>query len=73
MIVNLRKRHTIVVDWCCMCKSSGKTVHRLLHHCATAREISTMVWSLCGVQWVMPRGVSELLDCWQSHFGWHQY
>jgi hypothetical protein len=28
---NLRKRQIIVIDWCCICKKSGKTVHFLLH------------------------------------------
>jgi hypothetical protein len=29
---NLKKRHIIIVDRCCMCKKSGKSVDRLLLH-----------------------------------------
>lgn len=30
---NLRKRGFIIVDWCCMCQSSGEDVDWLLIHC----------------------------------------
>jgi hypothetical protein len=38
---NLRKRHLIVVDWCCMCKKMGETVdHFLLHY-----KVASALWS----------------------------
>jgi hypothetical protein len=33
---NLRKRHIIVVDRCCMCKRDGESVDHLLLHCEVA-------------------------------------
>jgi hypothetical protein len=36
---NLRKQNLIVVDWCCMCKKSGKTIDHLLLHCEVARAL----------------------------------
>jgi hypothetical protein len=33
---NLKKRHLIVVDCCCMCKKSEESVDHLLLHCETA-------------------------------------
>jgi hypothetical protein len=36
---NLRKRHIIVVDWCCICKKSEESVDHLLIHC----EMTTFV------------------------------
>jgi hypothetical protein len=36
---NLRKWQIIVVDWCCMCKKSRKTVDHLLLHCEIASSL----------------------------------
>jgi hypothetical protein len=38
-IDNLRRRHVIVLDWCCMCKESGESISHLLMHCSAAREV----------------------------------
>jgi hypothetical protein len=32
---NLRKRHVIVINRCCMCKRHGESVDHLLLHCET--------------------------------------
>ena len=47
-IDNLRKRHLILVDWCCMCKQSGESVDHLLLHCSLAHELWSMVFGLVG-------------------------
>lgn len=36
---NLIQRGIIIVDWCSMCKSNGKTVDYFLLHCAVAHEL----------------------------------
>ena len=39
-------------------------IDHLLLHCPVAQELCWMIFSLFGVQWVMPRGVMNLLECW---------
>jgi hypothetical protein len=38
---NLRKRHVILVDRCCMCKGNGECVDHLLLHC----DVAYVLWS----------------------------
>ena len=40
----------------------------LLLHCTVARELWTMVFSLFGVNWVMLKGIMELLASWKGNF-----
>jgi hypothetical protein len=63
-IDNLRRRHVMVLDWCCMCKESGESISHLLLHCPVARELWSFMCSIFGLQWVMPGGVLDLLYCW---------
>jgi hypothetical protein len=60
---NLRRRHVIVLDWCCMCKESGESISHLLMHCSAAREVCLFIFNIFGIQWVMPSGVLDLLSC----------
>jgi hypothetical protein len=60
---SLRKRKVIVVEWYCMCKKSGESIDHLFLHCEAARELWNVIFSLFGVEWIMPRRVIELLDC----------
>uniref|UniRef100_A0A2N9IF07 Reverse transcriptase zinc-binding domain-containing protein n=1 Tax=Fagus sylvatica TaxID=28930 RepID=A0A2N9IF07_FAGSY len=61
---NLRRRHVMVLDWCCMCKENGESISHLLLHCSAAMEIWYFMFSIFGIQWVMPGGVIALLSCW---------
>jgi hypothetical protein len=70
-IDNLRKRHLILVDWCCMCKKSGESVDHLLLHCPMAWELWSMVLGLFGVHWVMPSHVLDVWAGWQGSYGSH--
>jgi hypothetical protein len=60
---NLRKRHVIVFDWCCMCKESGESISLLLH-CSAAKEVWNFIFSMFSILWVMACGVMDLLSCW---------
>ena len=71
-IHNLRKRHLIIVDWCCMCKQNGESVYHLLLHCSMTRELWSMVFGLFGMDWVMPCHVLHLWAGWQVRFGAHR-
>ena len=70
-IDNLRKRHLILVDWCCMCKRSGESVDHLLLHCPMAWELWSMVLGLFGVHWVMRCHVLDVWAGWQGCYGNH--
>jgi hypothetical protein len=61
---NLRRRHVMVLDWCCMCKENGESISHLLLHCSAAMEIWYFMFSIFGIHWVMPGGVLALLSCW---------
>jgi hypothetical protein len=63
-IDNLRKRHVIVIDRCCMCKRQGESVDHLLLHCETACALWDTILSRFGLSWVMPLRVIELFECW---------
>jgi hypothetical protein len=58
-----------VVDWCCLCKKSGKTVGHLLLHCETASALWNSIFGLFGLACAMPCRLRDLLACWRGQFG----
>ena len=66
---NLRKRHIVLVSWCCMCKADGESVDHLLLHCSFAKELWDLLFVMFGVHWVMPHSVIELFACWPRRLG----
>jgi hypothetical protein len=70
-IDNLRKRGLILQNWCCLCKSNGESVDHLFLHCPMASDLWWMVFSMFGVQWVMPRTIMDLFSCWMGLPGRH--
>ena len=60
------------MDWCCMCKSNGKSVDRLLLHCPIAKELWDMLLCLLEVSWTMPHSVCDTLESWQGIVGTSQ-
>jgi hypothetical protein len=54
----------MVVNWCSMCKKSGEFIDHLLLHCEVARELWTSIFSLFGVEWVMPRSGNRIALFW---------
>jgi hypothetical protein len=55
-----------------MCKVDGESMDHLFFHCALAREIWTMVFSLFGMHWVMLRRIVDVLACWKGRLGRHK-
>ena len=49
---------------CCMCKRAGENINHLLSHCPITRELWSMVFTLSGVFWVMPKGIVEHKSLW---------
>jgi hypothetical protein len=70
-IDNLRKRGLILQNWCCLCKNNGESVDHLFLHCPLATDLWWMVFSMFGVQWVMPRTIMDLFSCWMGLPGRH--
>jgi hypothetical protein len=60
---NLRKRHIIVIDRCCMCKMNEETVDQLLLHCEVAHALWNAIFSSFNLSWVMPLRVVDLFAC----------
>jgi hypothetical protein len=67
---NLWKRNVVVIEWCCMCKKNGESMDHLLLHCEVARDLWSYIFSLFGIEWVMPRMVLELLTSWGPSVGY---
>jgi exonuclease III len=63
---NLRKRNIVVVEWCCLCKKNGESVDHLLLHCEVATYLWHSVFTLFGMEWVMPEKVIDLFSCWNQ-------
>jgi hypothetical protein len=61
LLDNLRKRHIIVIDRCCMCKKTEESVNHLLLHCDVASALCSALFNRFGMSWVMPRCVINLL------------
>jgi hypothetical protein len=60
---NLRKRHIIIVDRCCLCKRDGESMNHLLLHYDVAYALWTNIFNRFGMSWVMPRRVIDLFAC----------
>jgi hypothetical protein len=63
---NLRKRHVIVINRCCMCKKTEEAIDHLLLHWDVSSVLWNSLFSRFGMSWVIPRRVIDLLACWWS-------
>ena len=68
----LCERYLLIVDWCCRCKSSRKSIDHLLLHCSMAIDIWSRVLTLFGLTWVMLKLEFELAECWQGYIQHHR-
>ena len=69
MTENLRKPRIVVVDLCCMCKTSRETAYHLLIYCNIAKVLWFFMLCLFSNMWTIPGTVVELLACWIRQFG----
>jgi hypothetical protein len=61
---NLRKRHVIVIDRCCMFKMNRESVDHLLLYCEVARALWNAIFSRFNLSLVIPLRVVDLFTCW---------
>lgn len=61
----LETRKHIIVNGCPLCLTDEETVNHLLIHSSFATRIWSSVLYRFGVQWVMPRIISELFQQWK--------
>jgi hypothetical protein len=59
-IDNLKNRHVIVVNKCCLCKRNGQAVDQLLLHCKVACALWNAIFIHFGMSWVMPNQMVDL-------------
>ena len=63
------KRNIVVVECRYMCKKSGEFVDHLLLHGKVAGKLWNYIFTLFGIEWVMPRQVMDLLTSWGGLIG----
>jgi hypothetical protein len=52
-----------------MCKKSREYIEHLLLHCEVVCDLWSYIFTLFGVEWVMPRRVLDLLTSWGFRLG----
>jgi hypothetical protein len=60
---NLRKRHAIVIDKCCMWKRNRESVDHFLLHCDVGCALWNAFFNRFRLSWVMPSSVADLYAC----------
>jgi hypothetical protein len=66
----MRRGH-VLAGWCYMCKNHWETGDHLLLHCEVATALRCSVFSMFGIQWVLPAKVLDMLAGWHNWFGRH--
>jgi hypothetical protein len=61
---NLRKRHVIMIDRCCLCKINRESVDHLRLHCKVACALWNAIFNRFSLSWVMLLRVVDLFACW---------
>ena len=61
-INNLQKQKILILDWCCMCKRNGESVDHLLILFPHASDLWSMVFTLFGIYWVMPKMLKTVVE-----------
>jgi hypothetical protein len=66
---NLKNRHVIMINRCCMCRKTEKSMDHLLLHCDVASALCNSLFSSFKLSWIIPRWVIDLLACWCLQVG----
>ncbi|RVW60639.1 hypothetical protein CK203_048902 [Vitis vinifera] len=63
-----QKRGWILANRCFLCCDEEETINHILIHCPKARVLWNLVFSLFGVNWVLPLTVRDTLLGWSASF-----
>jgi len=66
---NLKQQNLIVVDWCCVCRKSGKIVDPFTSLKDWQYLMKFCFRSFFVLDWLMPRQVVDLFACWNGQIG----
>ena len=64
----LKRRGWILANRCFLCCDDEETINHILIHCPKARVLWNLVFSLFGVNWVLPLTVRDTLLGWSASF-----
>ena len=64
----LQRRGWLLVNTCALCKEKLESIDHIFLHCAMARIIWSLVFSLFGIPWVISASVWDTLLGWQGSF-----
>ncbi|WKA03436.1 hypothetical protein VitviT2T_021543 [Vitis vinifera] len=64
----LKRRGWILANRCFLCCDEEETINHILIHCPKARVLWNLVFSLFGVNWVLPLTVRDTLLGWSASF-----
>ena len=64
----LKRRGWILANKCFLCYAEEETINHILVHCPKARVLWDLVFSLFGVNWVLPFMVRDTFSGWSAFF-----
>ena len=64
----LQRRGWQFPNRCFLCGCEEETINHILIHCTVAKGLWDIILALCGVQWVFPKSVKEVLSSWKGSF-----
>ena len=64
----LKRRGWILANRCCLCCAEEESINHILVHCSKTKILWDLVFSLFGVNWVLPFSVKDTLLSWYVSF-----
>ncbi|RVW15849.1 Exportin-7 [Vitis vinifera] len=64
----LKRRGWILANRCCLCFAEKETINHILVHCSKTKILWDLVFSLFGVNWVLPFPVKDTFLSWYVSF-----
>ncbi|RVW82307.1 putative ribonuclease H protein [Vitis vinifera] len=64
----LQRRGWALANRCYLCQKHEESIDHILLHCEKVRTLWVLLYSMFGVQWVLPATVKETLSGWNGSF-----